>query len=687
MLPQGKNIFCTVIKYATFPDGYASNLYHKVNLEDKRLTGLKSHDCHIIMQDLMPLALCRSLPRSVAMPLIRFCKYFKVLYGTKMLESQERRMSMLNHKLKKLNVPTRDVQPSELISNEMERIALMKEAIAKGVYYDMLEALINERFQQNPALVGEPHMDGDLYSELFTPPRNCRRHGFGLLVGGKGSKVLDEAVEALRDSKEENIELRGYVETLMARSQQLEEKVNYLMARQRDGHTDEMQQEREEAVAEELAASTLAELSTHKQAPPEQEQAKEASSAAGRTISASASRASGITSAPSSSHNTMKVPTATTLKSTSAPFKSPFKAPGKGAAYAEKTVQGSATACDQKTEPATVLGSKATTAAAKIPKAGRSAKGSTINGSEAASIPTIPEAAGAANGSTIALKASAAAAAARNVPEASGASNGSTTINGSKAAPKGSGAAAHKLAEAAGSVNGSTTALSGSEAAASAPRKSTPTPQGSTADAGTLSSQTSTRTRTKKATTNQGTTSSALKEASLLGLSQMLPPKSKAVTAISEQGQEMKSPITSKRRRNGSQGNVESQAKTAATPTETISKRQKKRKIEELVDDKLEELNDDVVITSVSVVQKPKCSYRNLLDNTLLVKVKEEKLEENIADKEGDWHSTKRCTDEHNDWFRARNPLKGPKGNGFVQMAEGHTELCPRTFLSNHYYV
>ncbi|KAK1683773.1 hypothetical protein QYE76_044621 [Lolium multiflorum] len=271
-------------------------------------------------------------------------------------------------------------------------------------------ALINERFQQNPALVGEPHMDGDLYSELFTPPRNCRRHGFGLLVGGKGSKVLDEAVEALRDSKEENIELRGYVETLMARSQQLEEKVNYLMARQRDGHTDEMHQEREEAVAEELAASTLAELSTHKQAPPEQEQAKEASSAAGRTISASASRASGITSAPSSSHNTMKVPTATTLKSTSAPFKSPFKAPGKGAAYAEKTVQGSATACDQKTEPATVLGSKATTAAAKIPKAGRSAKGSTINGSEAASIPTIPEAAGAANGSTIALKASAAAA-------------------------------------------------------------------------------------------------------------------------------------------------------------------------------------------------------------------------------------------------------------------------------------
>jgi predicted metal-binding protein len=129
----------------------------------------------------------------------------------------------------------------------------------------------------------------------------------------------------------------------------------------------------------------------------------------------------------------------------------------------------------------------------------------------------------------------------------------------------------------------------------------------------------------------------------------------------------MKSARISKRRKNaksgdyieGSHGNVESQATTAATPIGTVNKRPKKRKLEELIDDKLEELTDDVVITSVSVVQKPKCSYRNLLtDNTLLVKVKEEKLEENIADKEGDWHSTKRCSDDHNDWFRARNPLK-----------------------------
>ena len=80
MNQQGKMHFCTVIKHAKFPDGYASNFFHKVLLDKKILVGMKTHDCHIIMQDLMPLALCRSLPESVAAPLIGLCKYFKLMY-------------------------------------------------------------------------------------------------------------------------------------------------------------------------------------------------------------------------------------------------------------------------------------------------------------------------------------------------------------------------------------------------------------------------------------------------------------------------------------------------------------------------------------------------------------------------------------------------------------------------------
>ena len=51
MSPMHKKMFCWLIKNARFPDGHASNLYNKVRLEDNKLVGLKTHECHIIMKE------------------------------------------------------------------------------------------------------------------------------------------------------------------------------------------------------------------------------------------------------------------------------------------------------------------------------------------------------------------------------------------------------------------------------------------------------------------------------------------------------------------------------------------------------------------------------------------------------------------------------------------------------------
>ena len=79
MAPVMKKIFCRLLGDARFPDGHASNLEHKV--ENDKLTGLKSHDCHIIMQELLPLAMSRTLPDSVTRPLMGLCNYFKQVYA------------------------------------------------------------------------------------------------------------------------------------------------------------------------------------------------------------------------------------------------------------------------------------------------------------------------------------------------------------------------------------------------------------------------------------------------------------------------------------------------------------------------------------------------------------------------------------------------------------------------------
>lgn len=81
MSSQEKKLFCQVLKDVRFPIGYASNLHGKVRVEEKRLVGLKSHDCHIIMQDLLPIAIRKILPERVCVPLIRLSSFFKKLYS------------------------------------------------------------------------------------------------------------------------------------------------------------------------------------------------------------------------------------------------------------------------------------------------------------------------------------------------------------------------------------------------------------------------------------------------------------------------------------------------------------------------------------------------------------------------------------------------------------------------------
>ncbi|XP_075494387.1 uncharacterized protein LOC142531977 [Primulina tabacum] len=74
-----KGTFCKVLKKVKVPDGYASNISRCVQMKPAKLIGLKSHDNHILMQQLLPVALRRTLSKSVRTPLIRLSRYFREL--------------------------------------------------------------------------------------------------------------------------------------------------------------------------------------------------------------------------------------------------------------------------------------------------------------------------------------------------------------------------------------------------------------------------------------------------------------------------------------------------------------------------------------------------------------------------------------------------------------------------------
>ena len=77
MTPAEKDGFLQVLRDVRVPDGYASNISRHVNLKERKISSLKSHDNHILMQQLLPIALRGSLPSHITRPLIKLACFFR----------------------------------------------------------------------------------------------------------------------------------------------------------------------------------------------------------------------------------------------------------------------------------------------------------------------------------------------------------------------------------------------------------------------------------------------------------------------------------------------------------------------------------------------------------------------------------------------------------------------------------
>nr|GEV77204.1 hypothetical protein [Tanacetum cinerariifolium] len=84
--PGDRKKFCQFIKGAKLPGGFGSNFKHKVTDNDTNITGLKSHDCHIMMQCLLPYGLQQYLPADIAKPIIELCLIFKQICSQSLME-------------------------------------------------------------------------------------------------------------------------------------------------------------------------------------------------------------------------------------------------------------------------------------------------------------------------------------------------------------------------------------------------------------------------------------------------------------------------------------------------------------------------------------------------------------------------------------------------------------------------
>ena len=84
--------FCKLLKSVKVPDGYSSNIARCVQLNERKIYGLKSHDFHVLMQQLLPLTIRGVLHKNVSGAIIELCNFFKQLWSKVLSTNQLQRL-------------------------------------------------------------------------------------------------------------------------------------------------------------------------------------------------------------------------------------------------------------------------------------------------------------------------------------------------------------------------------------------------------------------------------------------------------------------------------------------------------------------------------------------------------------------------------------------------------------------
>uniref|UniRef100_I1Q696 DUF4218 domain-containing protein n=1 Tax=Oryza glaberrima TaxID=4538 RepID=I1Q696_ORYGL len=69
------------------PSGYSSRISRLVSLQDLKLVGMKSHDCHVLITQLLPVALRNILPPKVRYTIQQLCSFFHAI-GQKIIDPE-----------------------------------------------------------------------------------------------------------------------------------------------------------------------------------------------------------------------------------------------------------------------------------------------------------------------------------------------------------------------------------------------------------------------------------------------------------------------------------------------------------------------------------------------------------------------------------------------------------------------
>ena len=105
-----KDSFLQVLKGVRVPNGYFSNISRCIKLKEHKISGMKGHDNHILMQQHFPIAICGYLPPKVSRPLIDLSCFFREICSEVLnvneLEALKKKIAVTLCELKRIFSPS-----------------------------------------------------------------------------------------------------------------------------------------------------------------------------------------------------------------------------------------------------------------------------------------------------------------------------------------------------------------------------------------------------------------------------------------------------------------------------------------------------------------------------------------------------------------------------------------------------
>ncbi|XP_020242858.1 uncharacterized protein LOC109821073 [Asparagus officinalis] len=104
-----RRLFCKFLKVVKFLDGYAANICKNVNIVDGKIHNLKNHDCHVLLQRLLPVGIRSYLDKDVCTAIVELAIFFQQICAKTLkvsdFERTEKEIVVILCKLKRIFPP------------------------------------------------------------------------------------------------------------------------------------------------------------------------------------------------------------------------------------------------------------------------------------------------------------------------------------------------------------------------------------------------------------------------------------------------------------------------------------------------------------------------------------------------------------------------------------------------------